>query len=612
MARLSPRRRTARHLFVLAGAVGTLLQADRSVSLFVALLWAALLATVAALVARGLAALRVPERAAAIAGATLVLLYAFIDFLDIRVFGQHIDRPQFLAGLSAVRTRAVRVGVLDVGIVFAALAILAAALYAIDRVVGRLERTSAFLSWRRFASPLRAAGAVLVALSILALFTRDVTLLKDERTAPFFWHADTPVGPPGPLENSPFRVGADVVAAEAETLRELSRSDTLEVSATQRKNILLVHVESLRADMLNATNMPKTFAWKDRGWSAPNHYSTGNNTVGGLFGSITGLYATYYAPSRKLGLSSLALQALAKLGYQRDIWFPNEALLLDDMVEKIAGKYAVAHPIKDSSRVEADRKTIRAYLDASAGATEPRFDYLALDSTHYEYSYPPAFERYTPVSTFGVVVENGVITKQMSREEWDEARTTKVVGVQNAYRNSVLWIDTLLDELLTELDRSGRLANLIVAVFGDHGEEFWERGAWGHSSRFDNEQIRTPLLLFPKPDRPIRYTYSSHADILPTIFSMLGVRANKPFMNGKSLLDYDAARDNVLVRTAVGGESDDHRTAIVIEDLKLVFFDGTAPATISARHANDEEWPSPPQALITRAMAAAVAAKRLH
>lgn len=568
------------------------------------------------MVARGLAALGIPRRAAAISGAALVVLYAFVDFLDVRVLGQHIDRPQFLAGLSAVRTGSVRVGVLDVGILVAALAVVIGLLYGIDRLVQRVGRSSRVYSYRRLAPPLRAGVRVLAVLGVLGLFTRDVTLLKSDRTAPFFWHTEAPVVA-GPTEQTAFRVGADLVTSEAETLRALAQPSALEVgtgpsAAAPPKDVLLVHVESLRADMLSAESMPKLWAWKERGWSAPHHYSTGNNTVGGLFGAMTGLYATYYPVSRKLGLKSLPLQVFGKLGYQRHIWFPNEALLLDDMVEKIAGQEAEVHAIKAAVRADADRDTVRAYLDAAASSRGPRFDYLALDSTHYEYTYPPSFERHTPVSTFGVVVENGVITQQLSRQEWKSQEGTRGVGVRNAYRNSVLWIDALLDQLLTELDASGRLGRTIVAIFGDHGESFWEHGAWGHSTRFDEEQVRTPLVLFPKPDRPVRYTYSSHADILPTVFAMLGVQASKPFMNGKSLLDYDAARDNVLLRTAVGGDNDDHRNAIVMGGLKMVFYDSAESTVVAIRHANDDEWPSPPAALVSRAMGAAVAAKRLH
>ncbi|MFO0735797.1 MAG: sulfatase-like hydrolase/transferase [Labilithrix sp.] len=603
-------RRTGGHLFVLAGLVGTVLQADRSIGVWGGLRWAALLTTVAAAVGRGLAALRAPEPAAGIAAATLVLLYAFVDFLDVRLLGQHIDRPQFLAALSAVRTGSVRVGLLDVGVLVGALAVVVAVLYGVDRLVRRLQRSSLVASWLRFARPVRAAAAVLVAIALVIVFTRDVTLTKD--SSPWFWHAQAPVVSPGPLEESPFRIGADLVAAEADALRALAQPNALEVSAAQKKSILFVHVESLRADMLNEKNMPKTTAWTARAWSAPHHYSTGNNTVGGFFGAITGLYAAYYPATRKLGFGALPLQVLAKLGYERHIWFPNEALLLDDMVEKIAGAHASAHAIRAPVRADADRDTVRAYLDAVKASTGPRFDYLALDSTHYEYTYPPSFERFTPVSTYGVVVENGVLTQKLSHDEWQTMRKTKGAGVLNAYQNSVLWIDSLLDQLLGELDRSGRLGDTVVAIFGDHGEEFWEHGSWGHSTRFDEEQVRTPLLLFPRPEQPIRYTYSSHADLLPTVFAMLGVRANRPFFNGKSLIDYDAARDNVLLRTAVGGVGDDQRNAIVLDGLKLVYFDGAEPKVIAVRHANDDEWPSPPKALVSRAMGAAVAAKQLH
>jgi hypothetical protein len=79
--------------------------------------------------------------------------------------------------------------------------------------------------------------------------------------------------------------------------------------------------------------------------------------------------------------------------------------------------------------------------------------------------------------------------------------------------------------VFTFLKREHLLENTIVIITGDHGEEFMEKGRWGHNSEFSEEQMRVPLVLrIPniKPTRVNRIT--SHLDITPTLLPILGVK----------------------------------------------------------------------------------------
>jgi membrane-anchored protein YejM (alkaline phosphatase superfamily) len=98
----------------------------------------------------------------------------------------------------------------------------------------------------------------------------------------------------------------------------------------------------------------------------------------------------------------------------------------------------------------------------------------------------------------------------------------------------------------------------MIAVFGDHGEAFWDLGGpFGHSSRLSEAQTHVPFLFCAPNPIQTNYRITSHADIFPTIFDWMGVVAPTAFMTGKSLMRYDPALDYAVLRNIVnrGGAS---------------------------------------------------------
>jgi hypothetical protein len=68
------------------------------------------------------------------------------------------------------------------------------------------------------------------------------------------------------------------------------------------------------------------------------------------------------------------------------------------------------------------------------------------------------------------------------------------------------------------LDRS------IVVVTGDHGQEFYEHGFFGHGSAFSPEQTHVPLVMHV-PGMPFREHdhLTQHQDLPATVLGLLGV-----------------------------------------------------------------------------------------
>ena len=112
--------------------------------------------------------------------------------------------------------------------------------------------------------------------------------------------------------------------------------------------------------------------------------------------------------------------------------------------------------------------------------------------------------------------------------EWTEPR---VRAEQNAYDGAIAYIDQQLGLLFNELDRRGRLANTLVIVTSDHGEEFMEHGVMTHANSLYSPALHVPLLLaLPGrvPEGARIQAPVSIRDLPATICDLLGVRASFP------------------------------------------------------------------------------------
>src|SRR5262249_25577409 len=126
---------------------------------------------------------------------------------------------------------------------------------------------------------------------------------------------------------------------------------------------------------------------------------------------------------------------------------------------------------------ERDARLAQAFDEFARGLsrTDPFFAFLFLDSPHFPHVYPPEYTRHQPIDA-------------------DPRRNGPALFIR--YRNSVFYADTVIGQILTTLERAGLADRTIVAITGDHGQEFGEHGFHGHGSAFTPEQTQVPLILF--------------------------------------------------------------------------------------------------------------------
>lgn len=301
-------------------------------------------------------------------------------------------------------------------------------------------------------------------------------------------------------------------------------------------NILWICSESLRADALAPDSMPRTWRLAQKSQWFVNHLSGGNGTRVGVFSMLYGLPGTYWFDFLRERRGPVLIEHLLRRHYEvhaltsDDFSYPEFAqtafrdLSGDQLWEGNLERDAEGRNQPSWVRDRRNVGEIRAFL-ASRNPNRPFFVYVFLESPHAPYENPPNFGLFRP------------FPRTVDYLQIDPARDAP--GLHNRYRNSVLHLDSQIEELLWLLDERKLSNSTIVVVTGDHGEEFMEAGRWGHGSAFSEAQIRVPLVIRVPSRPPSRVEQmTSHLDLVPTLLHLLGVQ-NDP-------TDYSAGDDLLL------------------------------------------------------------------
>jgi membrane-anchored protein YejM (alkaline phosphatase superfamily) len=320
-------------------------------------------------------------------------------------------------------------------------------------------------------------------------------------------------------------------------------------------NVVILVAESLRWDRMTAEIMPNTWRLAQKSLYFRHHYSSGNGTREGLFGLFYGLYGSYWSSFLYAQKSPLLMDRFQELGYQFDIR-TSAKFSYPEFDKTLFAKIPAAN-LHDATTAstpwEQDQANTTALVDflKNRDRSRPFMSFFFLESTHARYTFPESAAIAKPY------LEN-VNYGSMSRQ----SLLPNIDQLLNRYTNASHWIDVQMGRIYDELERQGLLDNTIVIVTGDHGEEFMEKGAWGHNSDFVEEQIRTPLVMWlPGTGHRAIDDISSHLDIGTTLLQVLGAPQDaSAYSLGRSLLDL-TGRDYVV-------SSDWHSISVIARDMK--------------------------------------------
>lgn len=281
-------------------------------------------------------------------------------------------------------------------------------------------------------------------------------------------------------------------------------------------NIIMLVGESFRWDLLDPEITPNLWKFSADALRFEQHYSGGNRTRMGLFSMFYGIYAPYWYSFERQRVAPVLMNLLRAKDYQlalhtsQSFDYPE---LRHTLFAGVPEQYM--QELKSGEAWQRDAQNI-GDLIAKLERRDPKrpfFGFMFFESTHAPYAFPDE-----DVIRPGYAKDLDYVGMNLQQ---DAAR------IHARYVNAAHHVDREAGRLLDYLRRSGMLDDTIVVFTGDHGEEFMEKGHWGHGHNrcFPEEQIRVPLVLHLPGRRPEVITQrTSHLQIAPTLLGQLGVR----------------------------------------------------------------------------------------
>lgn len=171
------------------------------------------------------------------------------------------------------------------------------------------------------------------------------------------------------------------------------------------------------------------------------------------------------------------------------------------------------------------------WIEESVRAKRPFFAFTHWWDPHYDYLPPAPFDRLYDASYAGPV-------RGVHQSEKDVPLAgADLQHLKSLYDGEIRWTDDHVGKLLDLLERLGVAENTLVVFTSDHGEEFFERGRWGHQRTLYDEVVRIPLVMSWPRGLPGGARVGAQVriqDIYPTIAELCGV-ATPAYVEGRSL-----------------------------------------------------------------------------
>ncbi|NVC64619.1 DUF3413 domain-containing protein [Vibrio sp. 05-20-BW147] len=314
-------------------------------------------------------------------------------------------------------------------------------------------------------------------------------------------------------------------------------------------NIMLLVVDSWRADTFNADNTPNMWKYAQSGVVFNNHIATGNATRTGIFGLFYGIPGTYWHGFLANQQSPVLIDRLQALDYQLGI-FTAAQLRKPEFNQTVFTKVEnlrIGSEGDSPSELDADlTQDWLAWYD-QRDKSKPTFSFLFYDAPH-GYDFPADFEpKYEPMLT-------AVNYLKLDND-------TDPAPFFNRYKTSVRYVDSMATKVLDKLKESGDLENTLVIITGDHGQEMNDNklNFWGHNSNFTDAQVNVPFAIFGPGVDAAQMQWSSealtsHQDVVPTLMKhYLGVTNDvKDYSVGDDLLG-EAVKRNWIISSNYSG-----------------------------------------------------------
>jgi arylsulfatase A-like enzyme len=310
----------------------------------------------------------------------------------------------------------------------------------------------------------------------------------------------------------------------------------------ERPDIVLVSIDTLRADHLGsygygrdtspfldqlaARGLRYSHARSPSPWTLPTHSTM-------LSGQLP-VHHRVVDDSSQLGSETPLLQeTLAQAGYATigvtSTFFVGRRFGFDRGFDHFED-FELTKKTNNAGTVDAEDVLDEARAAISRHPGEPVFLFLHFYDVHYPYEAPGAFE--TRFDRAG-----GRDDPEYKKYTWYLKHPVEAEQLEHQiaqYDEEIAYVDDQLRRLMAAFAEAGREPWILVTA--DHGEEFGERGSWGHGHTLGPEQLHVPFLLAGPGIQPgVVDTVVGTQDIAATLAALAGAR--HPDSDGVDLLD---------------------------------------------------------------------------
>ncbi len=345
-------------------------------------------------------------------------------------------------------------------------------------------------------------------------------------------------------------------------LKPFKRQDSLvgevpvQHNPLNNKDIYLFIFESLRSDMVNVDVMPYLTEFKNKALTFEKGVASGNATHYGWYAIVNGLQPFYWARYRNLPdkKGSLPLQIFSKLGYQINVYtakdlsyLGSDKIMFGEALQRV--DYISDHP--NLSPPEHDVRITRQLI-SDINETHhhgAHLNIIFLDSSHYPYRWLD--QGIQAIEPFDGDALNGPDVSKAKRLIKKDKQL-----VVNRYKNSMRFMDYLFNQAIQAIKQSPSQQDSVIAVVGDHGQQFMEHGYMLHGFTLYDEDIDVPIYFkFPDRSGELRQGVASQVDIMPTLLDYMGVDI-EPFQRSDQLTGQSLINKNIqqYALTTVAGE----------------------------------------------------------
>jgi arylsulfatase A-like enzyme len=297
-----------------------------------------------------------------------------------------------------------------------------------------------------------------------------------------------------------------------------------------RPNIVLVDIDTLRADRLGATGHVRNTSPRLDRWVASTGASvfsdclaTSSWTLPSTMSLLTGLHVFQHGVSD--GGQALPASVPTLAGLLRDAGYETMAWVEGGYVSARHGFGRGFDSYDASAASEPDWTRIAEWM-ADRGSEQPAFVFLQTYMVHAPYLHDDQFWSGTangelPFDGEGVRAGNVLQPFQRGLIELDDRER---LYVDRMYDAGVRRMDDVLGALLESLDAKFSRDELMVVITSDHGEELFEHGGMSHGRTLYEEVLQVPLIVrWPRPESPSTATPRALLDVAPTLLEQAGV-----------------------------------------------------------------------------------------